>query len=219
MDPDKTALSAKLPIGERVLDAAERLLDQSGTAFSMRELAEEAGVSFATPFNHFGSKAAIMLALSGRRIASMHQRLSEAVLPEKAVARILAAVDSAVSVMLAAPEASRAVMGAISAPSEESSNVSLHSSAFWAEALGGGKGLVAATRPLALTELPDQLAIVFRGVLSFWAAGEIPDHLLNQRAIAAAAVVLLGFAGHHDRPRLLALIENCDPHVGAKNKN
>jgi AcrR family transcriptional regulator len=208
MEPDKTALSAKQPMRERVLDAAERLLAQHRAPFSMRELAEEAEASFATPFNHFGSKATIMLALSARRIASMHQRLREAVLPESAAARILAAVDTAVSVILATPEVNRAVMGAISAPSEEPGNVSLRSSAFWAEALGDGKGLAAATRSLVLAELPDQLAIVFRGVLSFWTAGEIPDRLLNQRAIAAAAVVLLGFAEHHEQAGLLALIEN-----------
>ncbi len=63
MAPDKTRLQPKPPTRERVLDAAERLLANGSAAFSMRELAEEAEVSFATPFNQLGSKAAIMLAL------------------------------------------------------------------------------------------------------------------------------------------------------------
>ncbi len=47
-----------------ILDAARRLMRQpGGSAFSMRSLAEQAGVSIATPYNLFGSKQAILVAL------------------------------------------------------------------------------------------------------------------------------------------------------------
>lgn len=193
---------------ERVLDAAERLLAKGSAAFSMRELADEAGMSFATPFNQFGGKSAIMLALSARRIAVMRDRLARAKLPATAVARVLVAVDIAVAVMLSAPAVNRAVMGAIGAPSDEPSNVLSRSSALWAEALGAGAGLVVATRSLAIAALPDQLAIAFRGVLSFWTAGELSDEMLGVRARAAAAAVLLGFIGRDGRAALLALLED-----------
>lgn len=204
----KTSPSPKIPTRERVLDAAERLLAKGSAAFSMRELAEEAGLSFATPFNQFGGKSAIMLALSARRIASMHERLAAAALPEAALARALLAVDIATAVMLAAPSVNRAVMGAIGAPGDEPGNVSTRSSALWAEALGDGEGLAAATRLLALVTCPDQLAIAFRGVLSFWTAGEITDQALNRKARTAAAAVLLGFVGRNDRARVLELLED-----------
>jgi len=191
-----------------VLDAAERLLAQGGAAFSMRELAEEAGLSFATPFNQFGSKSAIMLALSARRIASMHARLADATLPRAALARVLLAVDIATAVMLAAPPVNRAVMGAIGAPGDDPGDVSMRSRALWAEAIGDGEGLAATTRLLALTVCPDQLAIAFRGVLSFWTAGEIPDAALNRKARTAAAAVLLGFVGRDDRAKVLELLED-----------
>jgi len=196
---------------ERVLDGAERLLSKGSAAFSMRELAEEAQVSFATPFNHFGNKAAIMLALSARRIASMHEQFARMTrLPETASARVLAAIDIAVSVMLAAPAVNRIVMAAISAPLENPGNVLTHSSSLWAEALGKGEGLVASTRALALARLPDQLAVAFRGVLSFWTAGEISDDALKPRARAAAAAVLLGFASRTESSDLLRLIEDAN---------
>jgi AcrR family transcriptional regulator len=191
---------------ERVLDAAERLLGQ-GAAFSMRELAEEAGMSFATPFNQFGSKAAIMLALSARRIDVMRDQLAQAALPGTAVGRVLVAVDIAAAVMLSKPAVNRAIMAAISAPNDESGSVSSRSSALWAEALGAGAGLASATRSLALAALPDQLSVAFRGVLSFWTAGELSDQLLSQRARAAAAAILLGFIGRDSRTELLALLE------------
>src|ERR1700760_4607004 len=99
MTRDKLHAKRNQPTRNRVLDAAERLLMQGSAAFSMRELAEEAGMSFATPFNQFGSKA-IMLALSARRIDTMHHQLAEAALPHTALGRVLVAVDIAATVML-----------------------------------------------------------------------------------------------------------------------
>lgn len=194
------------PVRNRVIDAAERLLRDGKAEFSMRDLATEAGVSFATPFNQFGSKAAIMFALSARRIALMQKKFAQAARPDTAMHRVLLAVDIAASVMLSAPAVNRAVMAALGAPSDELGNVSSRSAALWAEALGDGSGLLPATRPLALTVLPSQLAVAFRGVLSFWTVGEIPDRLLKTRARAAAATVLLGFVGRQDRGHLIGIL-------------
>jgi AcrR family transcriptional regulator len=174
----------------------------------MRELADEAGVSFATPFNQFGSKQAIMLALSVRRIGTVHEKLSRASRPDSAAARVLQAFDTAASVLVAAPDVNRAIMAVIGAPIDEPSDVLSRSEALWAEALADGKGLRPETRALALTILPGLLAFAFRGVLSFWTAGELPDRLLRQRARAAAAGVLLGFVGRDDRAHLIGLLEN-----------
>jgi len=197
----------RLPTRERVLDAAEALLSQGSAAFSMRDLAEAAGVSFATPFNQFGSKAAIMLALSARRIALMQERFARATLPSASVARVLATIDIAAAVMLAAPSVNRAVMGAIGAPGEAAGDVSRQSAALWAEALGTGQGLAADTLSLGLATLPGQLAVAFRGVLSFWTAGEFTDRSLPGHARCAAAATLLGFAEAADRGRLLKILQ------------
>ena len=174
----------------------------------MRELAEEAGVSFATPFNQFGSKAAIMLALTMRRVASMREQFAQAARPDTATARVLLAVDIGASVMLAAPAANRASLAVIGAPSDEPSDVASLSAALWAEALGDGKGLLPATRPLALAILPSQIAMALRGVVSFWTAGEIPDRLLKKCIRTAAATVLLGFASRDDRAHLISVLED-----------
>src|SRR5262249_19640566 len=128
--------------------------------------------------------------------------------PETATARVLLAVDVATSVMLAAPTVNRAITAAIGTPSDEASDASYRSATLWAEALGDGKGLLPATRPLALALLPNQLAMALRGVLSFWTAGEIPDRLLKKCARAAAATVLLGFVGRDDRAHLISLLED-----------
>ena len=191
---------------ERVLDAAERLLAQGSAAFSMRVLAADAGLSFATPFNQFGSKAAIMQALSAQRIALMRERFTQTKLPRPVTERTLMATDIAVSVMLAEPDVNRIVMAAIGGPSEEPGNVMQDSSALWAEALRDGEGLAVALGAPGLDRLPVQLAIAFRGVLSFWTAGEIPDQKLSAYARAAVATVLLGFVSSEERSELLKLL-------------
>jgi AcrR family transcriptional regulator len=62
-------------IQERILEAARRLVrDRGDTGFSMRTLAARAGVSLATPYNHFGSKAGVLAALLDRMIDRIEDR-------------------------------------------------------------------------------------------------------------------------------------------------
>jgi AcrR family transcriptional regulator len=177
-----------------VTDAAERLLREGKADFSMRELAAEAGVSFATPFNQFGSKAAIMHALSARRIDTMTKRFAEAPPLRDAADRVLLAIDTAVAVMLEEPGVNRAVLGWIGTAGPSPGQVWEHSTALWTLALGAGEGLSANRREQALRCLPGQLALAFRGVLSFWTAGELPDGTLALNAREIASTLLLGFA-------------------------
>jgi AcrR family transcriptional regulator len=193
---------------DRVLEAAERLLRNGKPEFSMRDLAAEAGVSFATPFNQFGSKAAIMQALSARRIDEMHVRLAAAQLSTNAITRTFAAVDIAVDVMLEEPVVNRSVMAVLGSQSGAPSIVARRSAALWAEALDQGEGLFKTTRAQASAVLPALLAIAFRGVLSFWTSGEISDGELARQARAAAAAMLLGFCNSAERGDLLGWLES-----------
>lgn len=186
------------PVRQRVLDAAERLLRRGKADFSMRDLATEAGVSFATPFNQFGNKAAIMHALSGRRIDTMAKRFAEMSPPPDAAGRVLLAIDTAVQVMLEEPEINRVVMGWIGTAGPAPGKVLAHSTTLWSLALGSGEGMTDAGRESVLRCLPEQLAFAFRGVLSFWTAGELPDEELASHAREIAKTLLLGIAA---RPR------------------
>ena len=199
MATSKTASSKPVkrgePLRERVIDAAERLLREGKAEFSMRDLAAAAGVSFATPFNQFGSKSAIMHALSGRRINAMIKRFDAAPPLENAVDRVMSAVDVAAAVMLEEPDVNRAVMGWLGTATSSPGTVLAHSTILWARALGDGKGLAADRREVAIRTLPEQLAFTFRGVLSFWTAGELADDMLAPGARKIASTLLLGFIG------------------------
>ena len=196
MPRDKTSPTAGKrgePVRQRVIDAAERLLRDGKADFSMRDLASDASVSFATPFNQFGSKAAIMLALSARRIDAMIQRLAAASTRANAVDRVRLAVDIAVGVMLEEPDVNRAVLGWLGSAGAPPGQVLAHSKALWARALGDGEGLAPARRAEALTCLPGLLAFGFRGVLSFWTAGELSDEAFAVSASEMATALLLPF--------------------------
>ena len=182
------------PVRQRVIDAAERLLREGRADFSMRDLAAGAGVSFATPFNQFGSKAAIMQALSERRIDEMARRFAQSPPLLDAASRVLLAVDIAAAVMLEEPDVSRAVMGWLGTPSASPGRVWERSTALWLLALGDGEGLNAVRGTEALTRLSGQLAFVFRGVLSFWTAGELPDKALGTSAREIVGMLLRGLA-------------------------
>jgi AcrR family transcriptional regulator len=186
-----------------ILDAAEQLLKKGKPEFSMRELAAQAGVSFATPFNHFGSKTAVMHALSARRIEAMTKHFAAAEKPITAPARVLLAVDIAVAVMLKNPAVNRAVMAALGSPSTTPGTVHAMSANLWSTALGKGEGLTPSTLALALKTLPSHLAITFRGTLSFWTAGEYTNAHLAKHARTAAAAIMLGFVGRGEQSVLV----------------
>lgn len=60
-----------------ILAAARALMQEPGNAaFSMRALAEQAGVSIATPYNLFGSKQAVLVALLDNDLAEYQAELS-----------------------------------------------------------------------------------------------------------------------------------------------
>lgn len=182
------------PVRQRVLDAAERLMRDGKAEFSMRELASEAGVSFATPFNQFGSKSAIMHALSRRRIDSMMTRFDTTPQPPHAADRVALAIDIAVSVMLDEPVVNRAVMAWIGTGSTASGQVRSNSTALWAHALGDGAGLPWLRRDEACRNLPAQLALAFRGALSFWTTGELADEQLGPAARQIADTLLRAYS-------------------------
>ncbi|WP_237478183.1 TetR/AcrR family transcriptional regulator [Lichenibacterium dinghuense] len=190
MPSHKTPPSTSGPGGEavrrRVLDAAERLLRDGRAEFSMRDLAAAAEVSFATPFNRFGSKAAIMHALSARRIDAMAERFAAAAQPADLAGRVLLAVDTAVAVMLEEPAVNRAVMGWIGTAGAAPGEALARSAALWTLAIGADDGSAAPA------SLPRQLALAFRGALSFWTAGELPDDGLGPNAREVAATLLRG---------------------------
>lgn len=190
-----------------VLDAAERLLRKEASAdFSMRALAAEAGVGFATPFNHFGGKNAIMQALSTRLIGQMAAAFERAAPAGDALERVAAMGRIAVVLLLEQPDVYKAVVGSLGVVGPAPTEVMGQSRALWSLALGDFDGIAADVGDMARQVLAGQLAFGFRGCLSFWIAGEVANDELAGVVAINLSTTLLGFAGDERRQWLIERI-------------
>jgi AcrR family transcriptional regulator len=203
----------RLAARDAILDAAERLLERGEAAeFSMRELAVEAGKGFVTPFNHFGSKGAIMQALSGRVIDRMEARFREEAPGGDALERTLAMGRIAAACLLERPAVYKAVVGSLGTVGPMPSEVRPRSRALWELALGDLEGISADLHGRARAILADQVAFAFRGCVSFWIAGDVADDRLCATVETVTATALLGFAAPSRRERVLtAMAFHDDP--------
>ncbi len=68
---------AKARNKERILSAARELMQTQGGGLSMRDLAELAGVSVATPYNLFGSKQDVIMAVLDADLAVLRESVAE----------------------------------------------------------------------------------------------------------------------------------------------
>lgn len=96
----------------KIVRAARVLMQQTGdTGFSMRALAEQAGVSIATPYNLFGSKQAIMFAVLDADLEHYQKRLAKVRVDELDV--FFKAVSLATTLYSTEPSFYRAVLFAV----------------------------------------------------------------------------------------------------------
>ena len=97
---------------QQIMRAARTLMQRTGrTGFSMRALADEAGVSIATPYNLFGSKQAIMFAVLDADLGQYQERLASLRVDE--LETFFKAVSVATTLYSTEPSFYRAVLFAV----------------------------------------------------------------------------------------------------------
>jgi AcrR family transcriptional regulator len=190
-------------VQDAVLDAAEALLQETGD-LSMRALADRAGVSFTTPFKHFGNKSGILRGLALRLMNSIVREFEANEAPVGLAARVHSMNRAGFAVMMRQPVTSRAVISALSDPHPEGPNMREEASRLWAVALGDLEGVPSSLRPLARRLLPDQLAIVFRGAIALWVAGELADRDVVKTADIGVDLILCAFLSRNDQAAALS---------------
>ncbi len=160
---------------ERILDAAEAMIRRDrDVAFSMRELAKKAGVSFVTPFNLLGSKAGVLVALLHHSMESRFGALTE-LRDEDPIERIFLLGDGGVRLYADDGDFYRPLIRALAvAPGESGSRARLleGATALWKRALtdGTAEGLLQSGVNVDL--IARQFHVLFRGGLMLWATGE-----------------------------------------------
>jgi AcrR family transcriptional regulator len=192
-----------------MLDAAARILNASDPPdFSMRDLCEAAGVSFATPFNHFGSKTGVVRALAMRIFEDVHNRYVRSNKPGDTIDRLFAMAAAGTEVWLENPAVNRYISSSlmVAGNKEHPEQFLEHSCKLWLEALGTLDGLEGIDDKNCAASLSLSLAVAFRGTMALWIGREITDSQFAPLLQAQVACLLLGFAPSHRRPRLYSMI-------------
>ena len=178
---------------QRIIRAARQLIRETGNAgLSMRALAARAGVSLATPYNLFGSKRAIVLAVL-EDVREFQQRFSslQSVDP---LERIFTAVDIAMDFYLADPPFYKTLWAAVFDTGDEVRNAILNPerNAFWQglvdNAAAAGVLMPDMDRPLLVRHLDS----LFRAVMLDWVVGDIRPEALAATARMGYALILKG---------------------------
>ena len=172
----------------------------------MRALAAKAGVSLATPYNLFGSKRAIVLAVL-QDVRDFQERFAH-IRSVDPLESIFAAVDMAVEFYVNDPKFYKTLWAAVFDTSDEYRTAIFNPKrdAFW-------KGLIAeagAAGALAPEIEPDlllkQLDYVFRSVMLEWILGEVQAEVLAPTIRLGYALILKGASSPDWRGPLQARI-------------
>lgn len=195
----------KINVKERILESAEILLTENNNVdFSMRELAKKANVSFATPFNYFGDKNSILQELSSQLIKKMENCFNEKEKNESSIKNLFLMAHISIEVLLEKPILNKYIITSLSIPRKEKLKVKTNSENLWKIALGNMSEFTEFDK--LKEKLVTQIALHFRGVISFWCAGDIEDKDLKDNFIKGICFLCLGISKNKDRDELLKLI-------------
>lgn len=188
---------------EDILTAARALMRDGDDGFSMRTLAEHAGVSIATPYNLFGSKQNILLAVLNEDLAAYEESLET--LRADEVDGLFDATAVMITMLRRDPDFYRSVIHAVSRDGGEFRHL-----------VNGPRYIVwkkllrQATRAGLLEDHidPDAFAIASSQLLLAnlleWAQGALGLDEMEARSRYGLALTLLAVATDHSRPQLQA---------------
>jgi len=177
----------------RIIQAARELIRETGDAgLSMRALAARAGVSLATPYNLFGSKRAIVLAVL-QDVRDFHERFSH-LRSVDPIEKIFTAVDLAVEFYVNDPKFYKTLWAAVFDTTDEyrSAIFNPKRDAFWKGLIDEAMAAGALSREIDPDLLLQQLDGVFRSVMLDWILGEAAPEALAPAIRLGYALMLKG---------------------------
>ncbi len=187
-----------------IMLAARSLMQQRGdTGFSMRALADAAGVSIATPYNLFGSKQAVMFAVLDSDLERFARGLEKLEADELEI--FFEAVSLATGAYAAEPKFHKAVLFAVYSDGGRD-----YRAMFSGPRLGFWKNLVdRAINAGVITPAIDSAAFalalshLFFSCILEWVSGELSVRELETRTHYGFTLLLAGAATVEARQRLL----------------
>jgi AcrR family transcriptional regulator len=193
----------------RIIEAARALIRETGDAgLSMRALAARAGVSLATPYNLFGSKRAIVLAVL-EDVREYRERFA-ALRATDPIERIFQALHLALDYYKRDRRFYKTLWAAIFDTTDEVRTAILNPqrTQFWRELVGEAKEAGAIAGDIDVDLLLDQLEYTLRSAMWAWVVGELDQKRLTPTAYYGFALVLAGAASPGWRAPLQARVRD-----------
>ena len=206
----------------RIISAARDLIRERGhTNLSMRTIAKRAKVSLGTPYNLFGSKRAVVLAVLederdfAERFANLH--------PLDPIERIFQALTLAVGYYTDDPDFYRTLWKALLDTSSREGAAGLatperraQSHALWRKLIENAQRGGALAREVSAVALERNLAYAFNGVMLSWVLGGIDTCDMLPAAGFAYALALKGAATKSGREHLTKRIATYQKHLARR---
>ena len=172
----------------------------------MRGLAARAGVSLATPYNLFGSKRAIVVAVL-QDVRDFRERFSSLQIADP-LEKIFASLDMSIEFYLADPDFYRTLWSALfdAADGVRSEILNPKRDAFWRGLIEDAARAGAVADDIDIDLLLRQLELCLRSMMFEWVVGEIPPNRLAVTARHGYALILLGAAASEWRGPLKARV-------------
>ncbi len=187
----------------QIVAAAEQLLRSRGMdGFNMRQLAQDAGLSLATPYNLFGSKAEILLALLNRAVDDMERMVAE--LPsDDPIDLAFALVDASVAIYTRDADYYRSVLLTLNRVTEKRGTRFIERCVDIMERAMAA----AAERDLFLSQINPQaiarqIFLSYLGCLELWIYSQIDDATLLAQTRHGVTLCLMAAGNDKLRSRL-----------------
>lgn len=191
------------------MDAAEQLIRAEGsTDFSMISLAKAAGVSPATPYNVFDTKAGLLFSLLNRSLDEVTATWAHDVPDLPPYQRVIQTAEISAKFYTSDAVFYRPLYGFLIgiAGREERVVFMERANALWHAATSGMESAGLFPPEVPQEEVDLQLATNFSGWMNKWAHSEIGDEEFVYRVAYSTATVLLGFARNDASRRELLTI-------------
>jgi AcrR family transcriptional regulator len=193
--PSNRREAGKAERRRRIIQAARDMIRETGDAgLSMRGLAARAGVSLATPYNLFGSKRAIVVAVL-QDVREFQERFSLLRIDDP-IERIFAALDMSIDFYLGDPAFYRTLWTAVFDASDGLRGEILNPKrdAFWGGLINGAARAGVIGSEISADLLLRQLELLLRSSMFDWVIGQILADRLGATVRHGYALILLGAA-------------------------
>lgn len=201
----------------RIIEAARALIRETGNpGLSMRALAARAGVSLATPYNLFGSKRAIVLAVL-EDVRQFQERFANVRVVDP-VERIFSALELAVGYYTDDPRFYKTLWAAVFDTTDEvrADIFNPQRNAFWEKLVIEAQEAGAIAPEIDCEVLVRELDFIQRSAFYAWVVGEIEEALLMPTVFCGYALILKAVATPGWQGPLQARLLDCQKKLQRK---